>query len=218
MEKVTFTPLQKQIFDKVSKDLVLSKQFCFTGGTALSAFYLHYRESEDLDFFSETDFEDAGIEKLMKNLSMSFNTAYRFTKKGGVRIFEFVKNDKLLIKVDFNHYPYKRVEKGKQYQGIAIDSLRDIAINKLLTTNQRNDVKDFVDLYFLLLKDFTIWDLIYGVEKKFRMELDIILIASDFAKVEQFDFLPKMLVPLKLSELKEFFKQEAIELAKRVIK
>ena len=46
--------------------------------------------------------------------------------------------------------------------------------------------------------------------------MDIILISLDFMKIEQFDFLPKMLVPLKLSDLKEFFKQKAIELAKRV--
>lgn len=216
MEKVTFSPLQKQIFDKVSKDPGLSKQFYFTGGTALSAFYLHHRESEDLDFFSEAEFEDTRIEMFMKNLSISFNIPYRFTKKGGVRIFEFVKKNKLLIKIDFNHYPYKRVEKGKIYQGIEIDSLRDIATNKLLTINQRNDVKDFVDLYFLL-KDFTIWDLIYSVQAKFRIELDIVLIASDFRKTEQFDFLPKMLVLLKLSHLKAFFKQKAIELAKRVV-
>jgi len=214
MEQVTFTPLQRSIFDKVSKDPILSKQFYFTGGTALSAFYLHHRESEDLDFFSETDFEDERIEQLMKNLAISFKTLYRFTKKGEVRIFEFVKKEKLLIKIDFNHYPYRRVEKGKIYQGIEIDSLRDIATNKLLTINQRNDVKDFVDLYFLL-KDFTLWDLMYGVEKKFSREQDIVLISSDFAKVEEFDFLPKMLVPLNLNDLKEFFKQKAIELAKR---
>lgn len=215
MERVTFNPLQKQIFDKVSKDPVLSKQFYFTGGTALSAFYLHHRESEDLDFFSETDFEDTRIEMFMKNLSISFKIPYRFTKKEGVRIFEFAKNDKLLIKIDFNYYPYKRVEKGNKHQGIKIDSLRDIAINKLITINQREDVKDFVDLYFLL-KDFTIWDLMYGVQAKFRREQDIVLISSDFAKVEEFDFLPKMLVPLKLSDLKKFFKQKAIELAKRI--
>lgn len=215
MEKVTFTPLQKQIFDKVSKDPVLSKQFYFTGGTALSAFYLHHRKSEDLDFFSESYFEDTKIEELIKNLSIFFKTPYRFTKKGQVRIFEFVKNDKLLIKIDFNYYPYKRVEKGKKHLGVEIDSLLDIAINKLLIINQREDVKDFVDLYFLL-KDFTIWDLIYGVQTKFRREQDIVLISSDFAKVEEFDFLPEMLVPLNLSDLKEFFKQKAIELAKKV--
>lgn len=215
MEKVTFTPLQKEIFDRVSQDSLLAKQFYFTGGTALSAFHLHHRESEDLDFFSETDFDNSRIEILMKNLSLKFKLPYRFTQRGPVRICEFVKKNKLLIKIDFNHYPYERVEKGKQFQGIAIDSLRDIGINKLLTINQRTEVKDFVDLYFLL-KDFTIWDLMYGVQAKFRREQDIVLIASDFTKVEEFDFLPKMLVPLKLSDLKEFFKQKAIELAKRV--
>ena len=95
-----------------------------------------------------------------------------------------------------------------------IDSIRDIATNKLLTINQRNDIKDFVDLYFLL-KHFTIWDLIYGVKEKFRREMDMVLIASDFTKAEEFDFLPKMLVPLELSELKDFFKQKVIEIAKR---
>jgi predicted nucleotidyltransferase component of viral defense system len=215
MGKITFTPLQQSLFDKIAQHPFLSKTFYFTGGTALNAVYLHHRESEDLDFFSETDFEDERIEHLMKNLSISFKTLYRFTKKGGVRICEFVKKDKLLIKIDFNHYPYKRIEKGKIHQGIEIDSLHDIATNKLLTINQRNDAKDFVDLYFLL-KDFTIWDLIYSVLAKFRMELDIVLIASDFRKVEEIDFLPKMLVPLKLSDLKKFFKQKAIELAKRV--
>lgn len=214
MEQVTFTPLQKQIFDKVSKDPILSKQFYFTGGTALSSFYLHHRESEDLDFFSENDFEIEGIQELMRDISLDLNIPYRYTDRKRVRIFEFVKNNKFLIKVDFAYYPYKRLEKGKQYQGISIDGLGDIATNKLLTINQRSDIKDFVDLYFLL-KDFTIWDLIYGVERKFRIEMDMVLIGSDFTKAEEFDLLPKMLVPLKLSELKDFFKQKAIELAKR---
>lgn len=215
MENVIFTPLQRKIFNTVSKDTILSKQFYFTGGTALSAFYLHHRESEDLDFFSENNFENGRIEELMRDISLYLKTPYRFTNNERVRIFEFVKNDKLLIKVDFAYYPYLRVEKGNKYQGIDIDSLRDIAINKLLTINQRTQVKDFVDLYFLLT-NFTIWDLIYGVQAKFRMELDIVLIASDFAKAEEFDYLPKMIMPLKLDGLKEFFKQKAIEIAKRI--
>lgn len=211
-----FTPLQRKIFDKVSKDPVLSKQFYFTGGTALSSFYLHHRESEDLDFFSENDFENTEIEKLMTNLSLELKLPYRFTARQVVRICEFFKNNKLLIKVDFSYYPYKRVEKGKQYQGMDIDSIRDIATNKLLTINQRSDVKDFVDLYFLL-KHFTIWDLIYGVEEKFRREMDMVLIASDFTKVEEFDLLPKMLVPLELSKLKEFFRQKAKQIGRRAV-
>lgn len=208
-----FDPLQRKIFDKVSKDPLLSKQFYFTGGTALSSFYLHHRESEDLDFFSETDFGNTAIEKLMTNLSFELKLPYRFTERQVVRVCEFFKNNKLLIKVDFSYYPYKRVEKGNQYQGMAIDSIRDIATNKLLTINQRAQVKDFVDLYFLL-KHFTIWDLIYGVEIKFRREMDMVLIASDFAKVEDFDFLPKMIKPLTLEELKSFFRKKAKEIGR----
>ena len=34
----------------------LAEIFYLTGGTALSAFYLHHRESEDLDFFSREPF------------------------------------------------------------------------------------------------------------------------------------------------------------------
>ena len=55
---LTFTPLQKFIFDEFSQNPKLNKQFYFTGGTALSAIYLHHRESEDLDFFSESDFDN----------------------------------------------------------------------------------------------------------------------------------------------------------------
>jgi len=216
MEQVTFTPLQGKIFSKVSKDPVLSKQFYFTGGTALSSFYLHHRESEDLDFFSENDFENTAIERLMANLSLELKLPYRFTERQVVRVCEFFKNNKLLIKVDFSYYPYERVEKGERYQGMDIDSIRDIATNKLLTINQRADVKDFVDLYFLL-KHFTIWDLIYGVERKFRREMDMVLIASDFTKVEEFDLLPKILVPLELSELKKFFRKKAKEIGRRAV-
>jgi len=87
----------------------------------------------------------------------------------------------------------------------------EIAVNKLLTVTQRSTVKDFVDLYFLLDK-FTIWDLIGGVRIKFRMELEPYILASNFLKVEDFDFLPKMILPLTLEELKIFFRQKAKEM------
>lgn len=116
-----------------------------------------------------------------------------------------------------NHYHYKRIKPGKMIDGLEVDSLQDIATNKLLTINQRNEVKDFVDLYFLL-KEFTIWDLLYGVEAKFGMELDQLMVASDFLKIEEFDFLPKMLVPLDTKTLQEFFKKQAIEIGRRVTK
>lgn len=215
MGKVILTPLQEKIFQAVSENPALAKNFYFTGGTALSAFYLYHRESEDLDFFSENNFETDPVVSVIEKVSSDLKIPYRFTENERVKIFEFTKDNKFLIKVDFNYYPYKRLEKGIFYKNLAIDSLLDIATNKLLTINQRTEAKDFVDLYFLL-KSFTLWDLIYGLEKKFGMQMDLILIGADFMKVENFEFMPKMIKPLTLPELKEFFKQRALEIAKRV--
>jgi len=216
MGKITFTALQQSLFDKIAQHPFLSKTFYFTGGTALSAVYLHHRESEDLDFFSETDLDDEQISDILDNIATSLHLIPRFTKHYRARIFELVKKNKVLTKIDFVYHPHKRLEKGVDIKGFPVDSLRDIATNKLLTVNQRTEVKDFVDLYFLL-KEFTIWDLIYAVKAKYNMEFDIILVGADFLKINSFNYLPKMIKPLTLEELKSFFRQKAKEIGRRAV-
>jgi len=216
MGKITFTPLQQSLFDKIAQHPFLSKTFYFTGGTALNAVYLHHRESEDLDFFSEKDFDDEQISDILNSIVTSLHLIPRFTRHYRARIFELVKKNKVLIKIDFVYHPHKRLEKGVDIKGFPVDSLRDIATNKLLTINQRTQVKDFVDLYFLL-KEFTIWDLIYAVKAKYNMEYDIILVGGDFLKVDDFNFLPKMNKPLSLEKLKSFFRKRAKEIGIRAV-
>lgn len=217
MGKVTFTSLQESIFEKFSKSKFLCKKFYFTGGTVLAAFYLHHRESEDLDFFSEKDFENKNIDKFVDQIAGALKSELRFTQIEDTRIYELFRGNKLLIKIDFNYYPYKRLKGGLKIQGVAVDSIYDIAVNKLQTIISRTQVKDFVDLYFLL-KQFTLWDLLYGIKKKFKMDEDIVLLGSNFLKVEEFDVLPKMLVPLDLIELKKFFKNLAETVGMKVVK
>lgn len=215
--EVTFNPIQKTIFNSFAKDKSLPKRFYFTGGTALSAIYLHHRESEDLDFFSESDFDNEYIIEFIERVAPLINTQSRITLKERVRIFELVNNNKeLVIKVDFGYYPHPRLKKGKKEQGVEVDSLVDIAANKITTILQRTEVKDFVDLFFLL-KKYTIWDLLHWSQQKFRLEIDLIWLSSGFLKAEKFDYLPKMLVSLDLSELKEFYKDLAKTLGKSVV-
>lgn len=216
LDKPTFTSIQKLIFDGFSKDKSLRKQFYFTGGTALSAFYLHHRESEDLDFFSESDFVNQITDQFTNQISKTINTKPRFTQIENTRMYELLKDGKLQIKIDFNYYPYQRLKKGITLQDVEIDSLFDIATNKLQTIVSRTQVKDFVDLYFLL-KKFTFWDLVHAVKQKFKLDEDLVLLGSNFLKVEQFDILPKMLIPLTLKELQDFFKEQAKKIAKRVV-
>ena len=60
------TPNQKSFLHEFTKS-ELRNVFRLTGGTALSAFYLEHRLSEDLDFFSEEKIK-ALFEKLIKDI------------------------------------------------------------------------------------------------------------------------------------------------------
>ena len=51
------TPAQQQFLTLFAQSSPLAKQFYLTGGTALAAFYLQHRYSEDLDFFSDQEFD-----------------------------------------------------------------------------------------------------------------------------------------------------------------
>lgn len=210
------TKEQQIIFHEIAGNEYTQQYFYFTGGTALSAFYLQHRYSDDLDFFSENKFDNQVIFTLMREWSKKYNFTLQAEVIEVMYVFNLVFPQNIPIKVDFSYYPYKRVETVNRMDGIIIDSLLDIAINKLVTISQRTDVKDFVDLYFLLQK-FSLWDLIEGVKIKFQMEIEPFLLASDFLKVEDFTFLPRMIKPLKIEKLKAFYRQKAKDFGKKLL-
>lgn len=208
------TTEQKIILDEVKQDSFFRDQFYFTGGTALSSAYLNHRHSEDLDFFTEKKFDNRIVFTLISDWSKKHNFSLQSRFVEVVYIFNLTFSDKTEIKVDFSYYPYKRIEKGQVIGGIVVDSLTDIAVNKLLTITQRSEVKDFVDLYFILQK-YTVWDLMEGVKMKFKTKIEPLLLGSDFLRVDDFDLLPKMITPLSLDELKSFFRKKAKEVGSR---
>lgn len=209
------TKEQKIILLGIAQSDFLQKQFYFTGGTALSAVYLAHRYSEDLDLFSEKPFDGDEILMLVNGWVEQYNIEVTRRQNERVHVYFLTFPSKSTLKVDFVHHPYKRIEKGKLFQDIQVDSLLDIATNKLLTINQRSEVKDFVDLYFLL-KEFTIWDLMEGIAVKYRMRTELLFVAEDFTKVEDFDVMPRMIKSLTLEELKTFFREKAKEVGRRV--
>ncbi len=214
---ITFTPKQQVIFDEFKKSTFLRKNFYFTGGTALSAIYLHHRLSDDLDFFSTEKFDILPITNLLSEWAEKLNFKTTLEDKEVVKIFNLEFQDGEKLKVDFGYYPYKRLKKDELISSVEVDSLLDIAVNKLQTIRQRREVKDFVDLYFLV-QTFTLWDLMEGTRVKFRMEINPYLVAIDFLKVEGFENLPVMLKPLTLDQLKDFYKDLAKKLGMSVVK
>jgi|SRR3989338_2292469 len=149
------TQEQKTILDLIGDDKYLSSTFYFTGGTALSEYYLHHRYSDDLDFFTQKKIDQEVIFTLIKKWSKLHNFTFRSRFVEVVYRFDLTFGDETNLKIDFGHYPHPRVEKGRNIDQLQIDSLRDIATNKFITMSQRSSAKDFVDLYFLLQNKFT---------------------------------------------------------------
>jgi predicted nucleotidyltransferase component of viral defense system len=123
----------------------LREVFYLTGGTALSAIYLQHRLSEDLDFFTESEFAVEDVLSFVKSLPGVQDTQYE--RKYDRRIFLLHYANAHAMKIEFTRYPFSRVEKGPVIDGVHIDSLEDILINKLMAMTDREEPKDFVDLY-----------------------------------------------------------------------
>lgn len=120
------TQEQTIILDEVAKNSFLQSNFYFTGGTALSSVYLQHRYSDDLDLFSENKFYNQTILTLVKEWGekQEFTIKARFAEV--VYIFNLKFKNGVDVKVDFGYYPYKRIEKSKNIDGLMVDSLLDI--------------------------------------------------------------------------------------------
>lgn len=208
---------QKQILEKLSESQFIKTNFYFSGGTALSEVYLKHRESIDLDFFSDSEYSQQEVLRIISTIAKDLDVEVESQVQETTQIY-FLRFIERNLKLDFAYYPYKRLQEGSYYMGFQIDSKMDIAVNKLmLIGSQRTEVKDFVDLYFLL-QEFSVWDLVNGVKVKFNIKLEPYMIATDFTAVKSFDFLPKMHRELSLESLKEFFIKTAREMGNGAVK
>lgn len=131
----------------------LKNLFYWTGGTLLAFHYLHHRKSADLDFFSEKPFTFTKINVFVQQLKK----AGGFKTVKSVRIFdrfEFLFENSETLRVEFVYYnkEKKTLKKRQRLLGVAIDSLEDIAANKIVAYFDRSEPKDLFDLYFLIKK------------------------------------------------------------------
>jgi hypothetical protein len=165
-----------------------------------------------MDFFTKEKFDPQMIMEIVTAWSKTHGFEIKTEYIDPTYIYILTFKDKNVLKVDFAKYPYQNLEGPKNFDGVRVDSLFDIAANKLLTINQRTEVKDFVDIYFLSQK-FNFWQLKDGVAAKFNIEIDPYLMSLDYMKANTFTNLPNMLKKLDLETLKEFFRKEAKKLS-----
>lgn len=213
-----FLKHQRIFLDEIAKDPYFCSIFYLTGGTALAACYLHHRLSEDIDLFSKEKLDEPRVTRIIAGIANRLHLTIDYTRIHDRLAYIMTFPTKEKLKVDIVSYPYQQIEHTEvSYRGFPIDSIADIAVNKLMTISQRTASKDFVDLYFIL-KKYTIWDLRHGVEHKFKMDIEPFYLSALFAKAAELEELPIMKKKLTLERLKTFFLKEAKRLAMTMVK
>lgn len=217
MEESILTKNQVAFLTSISRHKYFADNFYLTGGTALAAFYLQHRYSEDLDFFSEHEFDILSIDVLIKQLKKPLGIVKVDFQKSYNRNLFFLHFKKDILKVEFTFFPFTRIEKGQKKLGITIDSFIDIAVNKLFTIYQRTYARDYIDLYCISkTKNFSLNNLINKAKLKFDWHIDPIQLGSQFVKVKEAKDLPRMIKKIPEHEWQDFFITEAKKLKRKI--
>lgn len=210
---------QKKLLDIFAQSPFI-RDFYLTGGTALAVYYLGHRYSEDLDFF--TDKENLDVIGLT-------NTLEKIREKVGAKTVEyqqllnrnlfFIKFDEETVKTEFTYFPFKQIEKPIVENNLAVDSLLDIAVNKLFTIHQKPRSRDFIDLFFIVKeKNYSFSELIDMIRVKFDWPIDFINLGAQLMKVADLKDLPRMIKPFDEKTVSDFFLKEASLLGERFLK
>ena len=112
------------------------RPFYLAGGTGL-ALHLGHRRSDDLDFFSPRSFRP---ELLARALTAIGSPDHLSLGEGSVECWL------AQFKVQFLHYPYRRLRSLHETKYGPLADPLDIALMKLVAISQRGSKRDFIDL------------------------------------------------------------------------
>lgn len=213
------TNFQKEVLEILSQDAFLTQNFYFSGGTALSEFYLHHRYSEDFDFFTDKKIDWQSIKpKIDSLLRKSGIKSLDYQETTSVKVFFLKRTPREIMKTAFNFWSYERLEPGKKFNDLTVDSLLDIAINKLDTILTRKNARDFVDLYFILKgKNFTLDFLLENLRKKYDWVVDPLYLATRLLEVENVKDYPKMIKEFSKPEMVKYFLSLAQDQKEKIV-
>lgn len=219
--KFHISALQKKFLDFAGKEPHFFKNFYFSGGTCLAIYYLQHRFSEDLDFFSLKEFSPSDIFTLLKKGKkiLSYQSV-DYQQSFNRNIFHLLYPQNNSVKVEFTYYPFMPIEKPKLQGNIKIDSLKDIAVNKIFTILQEPRGRDFYDFYEICRKTgWKLQDLIKLARIKFDYQIDYLQLGTNLLKVSV--LLDDPIIKsgrYQREKIEDFFQKEARKLKDKIIK
>jgi predicted nucleotidyltransferase component of viral defense system len=220
-EKSILTLNQKKILEVISVEKYFTERFYLAGGTALSEFYFKHRLSEDLDFFNENEEVDSitimrFFEKNAKKIRIK-----NIETKNVFGFFTFFLNftDGDILKVDFNYYPFPRIEKGVKFKNLQVESVYDIGVDKVHTIVLKPRARDYIDVYFIIKeKGYDFSNLLRQAKVKFDWHITTLELAARFMDASQISDFPRMIKEINHDEWRQFFMNEAMKLKKEIFK
>jgi predicted nucleotidyltransferase component of viral defense system len=207
MEKSLLTKSQREFLEFAGQEPALFEHFYFSGGTALSEFYLQHRFSEDLDFFSEEEIEVKELNLFLQTNKKRYgNPQLQFQQSFNRNLFFLKFADGQTLKVEFTYYPFPRLENGKKWGKIEVDSVLDIAVNKVFTLTQQARGRDYFDLYIINQKyGFDFEDLVKKARQKFDYPINYLQLGKNLTKVGEFLDDPILIKTINKQQVESYF-------------
>lgn len=188
--------------------------FFLTGGTALSAFYLYHRYSYDLDLFTTEEEALQRVAPILQSMSKDLDIKMTAIQTEPLfRRFSFEDGKERII-ADFVKDINYQVEKKKPvFNNIKVDTLDDIACNKICAILGRKEMKDYIDLYYIAKEGHDIDRYIVLAKNK-----DAGLNKATLSYVIKDFYIPKnppyMIEKLDLAEIRKFYRELSEKWAK----
>ncbi len=186
-----------------------SKPFFLTGGTALSAFYLAHRESQDLDFFSIQPFDTFVLKTTWQEIAELTHAKMTIQQRSQTytELYLVSKQEGWTQKIDIIREQPKHFGAIQTIENVRVDSLINIATNKILAVFGRLEPKDYIDLYAICTQTEFTFDKIFSLAKQKDTGLSEFYFANTIINAGQLETLPKMKMPFNKAEFVKFYKK-----------
>ncbi|MBI4672961.1 MAG: nucleotidyl transferase AbiEii/AbiGii toxin family protein [Chloroflexi bacterium] len=206
-------PVQTEFLEQFFQNAV-GQQFFLTGGTALAAFYLEHRYSEDLDLFTLDTDALARIQPEVESIAIALGATAKTTVATPMFRQLFIVRGDESLKIDLVRDIDVQFGQHSRFGSIIVDAFENIGANKVTAIFGRTAAKDFVDLYFIVQSGVNLDDLIEMAKQK-DGGLTEFYLAGMVRQVREVNRLPRMLKPLDLGAMKQFYLELADELLRR---
>ncbi len=182
------------------------REFYLAGGTAI-ALHIGHRRSIDFDLFKPSQLN---IPRILQKINAE-SVPFVITRRVSEQLNLIINN----VKITFYQYPFPISTPCRVNDVIKLPDLLSLAAMKAYALGRRSKWKDYVDLFFILKKYYSIEDIsqrasdIYGglfSEKQFRSQLCYF---TDIDYTEAVEYLTTTIPP---EEIRLFLQEKALDI------